>query len=54
MAEFLQKLEVRPEKSQFALYNFRKTNLIDRFFMIVLDIAKWEDYEKLSMNSQKL
>lgn len=54
MALFLRKLEIKPEKNPFAKENASRTHLIDRFFMIVLGISKWEEYEKLSMNSDEL
>jgi hypothetical protein len=50
MVMFLRKFKVGSERNEFVKYNAPKTSLLDRYFMIVNGITKYEELERIHLN----
>lgn len=54
MVSYLRRYDPAIERNEYAKYNVHQTSLLDRFFMLVLKLSRYEQLEQVKLNVDEM
>lgn len=54
MVSYLRRYDSNIEKNEYAKYNVHQTTLLDRFFMLILKLSRYEQLESIIINRDQM